>query len=158
MYNKRNLGVRSNRNFNQYVNPRYAPENIGKKGKGRYWVWIIVSFTFTIFIGIVSQFFQRCRTALVFSSTSFKVAALFFIVFIFGSFQCLIKVRIHKDHYVYYIWHQNRFFAITTIVSAMAAIGFFTYAIWPAYQEASIVFTVMGSLFLTNLGCLILYD
>ena len=156
--NRRNLGVHDPKRFNEYTNPAFRYQDPPKKGKGRYWAWIIASSSFLTFLVIVSQFMQRCRTALVFSSMPFKIAVLFFLIFIFGCFQCLMKVKIHKDHYVYYIWHQNKIFAIITLSHAILAIGFFTYAIWPAYQEASIVFAVMGTLFLTNLGCLILYD
>ena len=155
---RRNYGVRNEKHFAEYVNERYKKENIGKKTKARHYVWMIATSAMIAFIGVVSKFMERCQTSLIFSTISFKTSCMLFATFICFSFICLTKVRIHKDHYIYFLWHEQKALSIITILLAASAIILFTYAIWPAYEEASIVFATLGTLFLANLACVILYD
>ena len=155
---RRNYGVRNEKNFAEYMNERYKMENIGKKTKARHYVWMFATSAMIAFIGVTSKFMERCHTSLIFSTISFRISCMLFALFICMSFACLTKVRIHKDHYVYYLWREHRVLSIVTLLLAVSAILLFTYAIWPAYEEASIVFATLGTLFLANLGCVILYD
>lgn len=155
---KMNDNVRYRFANQQYINSRYNPAFVGKKTKARYYVWMISSFAMIIFIGIISGFIERCRNSFVFSSYSFKSTILFFLAFIISSFIALRRSKEHKDHIYIHIWREQKFLAIVILLLGLCSLSLFTYSIYPAYEEASIVFLCLGAIFLTNIGCIILYD
>ncbi|KAK8882072.1 hypothetical protein M9Y10_044712 [Tritrichomonas musculus] len=124
----------------------------------RFWIWIIPSSFFIIFLGWATNFIDRCRESFVFESLVFKFCLLFFITTLGFSSYVLYKLK----EYTYnrrqmvriHLWASG----ITAVVSCIVFLILFTISIYPAFHESSIAFTILASMLLINLGCLMLSD
>lgn len=150
MYNRRDY-----RQFNLHARPR---DEETRHSKAKFWVWIIFSIATIVFISVISNFYERCKNAFVFESFSLKFCLVCFIFFILVSSIILYRVRMYRTDWIPAIWAHSKYLVIIDVLLCIALISLFGVAIYPAYKEASICYIVLFTLFIINLGCLILYD
>ena len=158
--------MRDERRFRSFSNDhtiepnyhRYRFENDHRQSTLRFWIWIIPSSFFILFLGWATNFVDRCREKFVFESLVFKLSLLFFITALAFSFYVLYKLKEYTYHRAQMVRIHLWASGISTVVSCIAFLVLFTIAIYPAFHESSIAFTILGSMLLMNIGCLMLQD
>lgn len=137
---------------------RYRFENNRRQSTLRFWIWIIPSSFFIIFLGWATNFIDRCRENFIFESITFKFSMLFFIISLAFASYVLYKLKEYTYHRAQMVRIHLWASGITTVISCIASLILFTISIYPAFHESSIAFTILASMLFMNIGCLLLQD
>ena len=124
--------------------------------KARNLVWMIATTGLLAFICVASRFWERCKASSVFDSLSFRISWISFISFVGSSIYLVIKSKRARDFQL--LWLYNKVHLVISIILMILTISLFTYAIYPAYDQASFVFSSVFLIFFINLGVMILLD
>ena len=125
--------------------------------KARFWVWIIASTVLIILVSCLSNFMTLCKQAGVFTSLTFKFAIFFFLVSLFlGGFILHISGE-YEANKPRTLWRYHKIFFSSAILSVVICIVLFTVSLYPAYDQACIAYGCLAAIFITNLGCMLLY-
>ena len=136
----------------------YTFNDINKPySKARHWVWVIVCTVFLALIGVLSDFVGKCRASLCFESIWWKLSVMTFLLSMAIAGYTLYLTRESTTSRPRMIWRKYRLFGILAIMNVISCLAFFTKAIWPAYNVGAISFVSLAALFMTNVGCIILY-
>lgn len=137
---------------------RYRFENNRRGSTIRFWIWIIPSSFFIVFLGWATNFVDRCRENFVFETITFKLSLLFFIIGLTFASYVLYRLKEYNYHRAQMVRIHLWASGITTVVSCLLFLILFTISIYPAFHESSIAFTILAFMLLMNIGCLLLTD